>query len=163
MHWTVSQRIAAGFALGLGLVVLVAALGAWALIRTSQAYQTALDDERNTLVPALEAESETRRAQLDYLRFLLGPAEEHARNHDSTLALARAKIERLRDTAPTPEARDNWAQALAALARWDEASLASITSARAGRMAEAMRIRDQRATPARDAMRQLMTQGIERI
>src|SRR5574341_1409443 len=128
MHWTVSQRIAAGFALGLGLVVLVAALGAWALIRTSQAYQTALDDERQTLVPALEAESETRRSQLDYLRFLLGPAEEHARNHDSTLALARGLVEQLRDAAPTPEARANWTEALAALARWDQAAKASMTA-----------------------------------
>jgi methyl-accepting chemotaxis protein len=163
MHWTVSRRITAGFALGLGLVVAVAALGAWALIRTSRAYQVALDDERQTLVPALQAESETRRAQLDYLRFLLGAAEEHVRSRDSTLALARASVERLRDSAPTPEARDNWAQALAALTRWDDASMASIAAARAGRTAEALRIRDLRATPARDAMREQMTQAIDRI
>jgi methyl-accepting chemotaxis protein len=163
MHWTVSRRIAAGFALGLGLVVVVTALGAWALIRTSRSYQEALDEERNTLVPALEAESDTRRAQLDYLRFLLGPAEEYSRSRDSTLALARGRVEQLRDAAPTPEARDNWAQALAALAQWDEESRASILAARAGRSAEAMRIRDERATRPRDAMRQLLHEGIQRI
>jgi len=163
MHWTVSRRITAGFALGLGLVVVITALGAWALGRASQSYETALDDERNTLVPALEAESETRRAQLDYLRFLLGPADEFARSRDSTLALARGKVERLRDSAPTPEARDNWAQALEALARWDQASRASIAAVRAGRVPEALRIRDQEATPPRDVMRQRMTEGLERI
>ncbi len=163
MHWTVSRRIAAGFSLGLALVVVVTALGAWALLQTSRLYQEALDDERQTLVPALEAESETRRSQLDFLRFLLGPAEEHARSHDSTLALARGLVEQLRDAAPTPEARANWTEALAALARWDQAAKASMAAVRAGRQAEALRIRDRQATPARDVMRQQMRAGIERI
>lgn len=163
MHWTVSRRIAVGFALGLGLVIVVTALGAWALLQTSRSYQKTLDDERQTLVPALEAESETRRAQLDYLRFLLGPAEEHARSQDSTLALARGRVEQLRDASPTPEARSNWSEALAALARWDQAARASMAAARSGRQPEALRIRDQQATPARDVMRQEMRAGIDRI
>jgi methyl-accepting chemotaxis protein len=162
MHWTVSRRIAAGFALGLGLVVVVTALAAWALIRTSRSYQEALDDERRILIPALEAESDTRRAQLDYLRFLLGPAEEFARSRDSTLAVARGLVEQLRDATQTPEGRTLWIEALAALARWEEASRASMAAARAGRQAEAMRIRDQEATPARDAMRERMRAGIDR-
>src|SRR5919106_1933604 len=89
MHWTVSRRIAAGFAIGLGLVAAVAAVGIAALSGTSSAYQAALHLQRRTLVPALQAESEFRRANLEFLRYLLGVQEQHARSLDSTLALSR--------------------------------------------------------------------------
>lgn len=161
MHWTVSRRIAAGFALGLGLLVVVTALAAWALVRTSRAYQEALAHERRTLIPALEAESDTRRAQLDFLRFLLEPNEAYARSHDSTLALSRGVLEQLRDSASTAGERAVWADALAALAQWDDAAGASMAAARAGRQAEARRIRDERTTPARDAMRERIRRGVD--
>jgi len=85
-----------------------------------------------------------------------------ARSRDSTLAVARGLVEQLRDATQTPEGRTLWIEALAALARWEEASRASMAAARAGRQAEAMRIRDQEATPARDAMRERMRAGIDR-
>lgn len=105
MHWTVSRRIGAGFALGLGLVLVVAVLGVVALRDASGAYANALAQERRTLVPALGAEAETRRTMLDYLRFLLGREEQYARGRDSSLVVGRGLLEQLRDSARTPESR----------------------------------------------------------
>lgn len=148
MHWTVGRRITAGFAVGLGLVAVVAAVGIVALRGASRAYQAALDIQRRTLVPALNAESEFRRANLDFLRYLLSQQEQHARNRDSTLALSRDLVVALRDSARTPESRAFWEEALAAVARWDRESRASMAAASAGRQAEALRIWDSRALPA---------------
>jgi len=162
MRWTVSRRIAAGFAVGLSLVAAVAAVGIVALRGASQAYQAALDQERRTLVPALDGESEFRRANLDFLRYLLEPQEEHARSRDSTLAVSRGLVLTLRDSARTPESRGIWEEALTALADWDRASRASIALATAGRQAEALRTRDSRATPAVAAARVAFQRGIDR-
>jgi methyl-accepting chemotaxis protein len=162
MHWTVSRRIAAGFVVGLGLVVVVALVGVVALRGASGAYRDALDQERRTLVPALMAQAEFRRAILDYLGFLVQPNEAESRSRDSTVALSRTLLEQLRDSARTPESRAIWAEVLTAVSEWDEASRASMVAARAGRAAEALGIRDTRAVPARDAVRVAIMRGIER-
>lgn len=162
MQWTVSRRIAAGFAVGLSLVVVMSVVGVVALRGASRAYRTALDQERRTLVPALTAEAEFRRAMLDYLGFLVQPNEAELRSRDSTLALSRALLGQLRDSARTPESRAIWTETLGAVSEWDVASRASIAAARVGQTAEAMRIRETRATPARDAVRAAIQSGILR-
>ncbi|MGH7614352.1 MAG: hypothetical protein ACREMW_09990, partial [Gemmatimonadales bacterium] len=80
MHWTVSRRIMTGFAVGLSLVVVVAVVGVVALRGASGAWRTALDQERRTLVPALMAQAEFRRAIQDYLGFLIRPNEAELRS-----------------------------------------------------------------------------------
>ncbi|MDP3910838.1 MAG: methyl-accepting chemotaxis protein [Gemmatimonadales bacterium] len=162
MRWTVSRRIAAGFAVGLSLVVVVAIVGVVALRGASGAYTDALDQERRTLVPALTAQGEFRRAILDYVGFLVRPNEAERRSRDSTLASSRALLEQLRDSARTPESRAIWADVLTAVSEWDAASRASMAAARAGRTAEAVRIRDTRAVLAREAVRAAIQRGIER-
>jgi len=162
MQWTVGRRILAGFAIGLSLVVVIAAVGVVALRGASNAYRAALDVERRTLVPALEAESDFRRANLDYLRYLLGPGEEHARSRDSTLAITRGLVAALRDSAATSESRAIWADVLTALAEWDRGARASMAVAAAGRQAEALRLRDSRSTPLIEAIRVAFQRGIDR-
>ena len=162
MGWTVSRRITAGFAVGLGLVVAVAAVGIFALRGASQAYRGALDEERRTLLPALGAESEFRRANVDFLRYLLGPTDEHALSRDSVLAEGRQLVMTLRDSARSPEARQNWDDVIAAFTEWDRASLASMTAATAGRQAEAIRLMDSRVTPIVNSTRGGFQRGIDR-
>ncbi len=162
MQYAVSRRIALGFAVGLSLVVVVAAVGVVALRGAARAYHTAVDQERRTLVPALEAESQFRRANLDFLRYLLGPDEDHARSRDSVLAICRAQLLALRDSALTSDSRVIWEEALTAVAAWDRDSRASMAAARAGRNGEALRIRDVRAVPAVEATRAAMQRGIDR-
>ena len=163
MHWTVSRRIATGFAVVLTLVVVVAVAGILALQGTARAYEQALARERGSLVPALRAESEFRRAIVDYLGFLAQLREQDSRSRDSTLALSRGLLEQLRDSARAADTRAAWTEALGAVAQWDEASRASIAAALAGHEADALRIRDGRVTPARDAARTAMRRGGELV
>ncbi|MBI1722855.1 MAG: hypothetical protein HYR48_02975 [Gemmatimonadetes bacterium] len=161
MHWTVSRRIAAGFTVGLSLVVVVAVVAVVALQRSLSAYQAARKAERQSVVPALIAESESRSTTLSYVRFLAEPDEQYARARDSTLALSRALIQGLRDSARTPEIRVAWDAALAAQAEEGDAQRSSMAAARQRRSAEALRIRSARAYPARLAVRAAIDRGLE--
>jgi len=161
MRWTVGRRIAAGFVLGLGLVVVVASVGVLALRTTRAGYERAARMDREVLVPGLESESDSRRGILDYLRFLLQPDEEYARSSDSTLALTENLLRQLREGAPVAEQRAAWDDALAAMTRMRDAQHASMAAARAGRQREALRIRDSAAVPARDALRAAIQRGNE--
>ncbi len=162
MHWTVSRRIAAGFTVGLSLVVAVAVVGVVALRTTSTAYQAAVQHERQTLVAALEAESDFRRGRVDHLRFLLKPEETLLRSRDSVLAASRGSLVQLRTSARTAEDRALWDAALVALSQWEEPMRAAVAAALAGRPAEALRVQDTRVAPAGDAVRAAIRRGVER-
>jgi methyl-accepting chemotaxis protein len=162
MNWPVSRRIALGFTLGLGLVVLVAVIGIGALGRTTDAYEEVLTRERMVLVPALGAESEARNATIQYLRFLATGDERFALARDSALAVAGGLVEQVRDAALLPEDRDLWTQALAALAGWDERSREAMAELREGREDEAARLQDASVFPAREDVRAAIGQGVER-
>jgi len=161
MHWTVSRRIAAGFACALGLMVVVAVAGIVALARSSAALNSAIDQYRRVLAQALQAESDSRRTMLDELRFLVQPQEEYARSKDSALAVTRGLLEQLRDSSLTAESQATWTESLGALEVWDRTARAAMAAARAGRTAEALRIRDAEGVPARDALRTAIRRGVE--
>ncbi len=163
MGWTVSRRIAAGFAAGLLLLAAVAVVGMVAMRNVAGAYDAVLALEQQQLIPALKAESEFRRATTNLLGFLLERREEDARGRDSVLALARSHVEDLRALAPTAEDSAAWGQALAALTQWDDAARASIAATVAGRQAEAVRIRDTRVGPARQATREALRREVGRV
>ncbi|MBI2616132.1 MAG: MCP four helix bundle domain-containing protein, partial [Gemmatimonadetes bacterium] len=163
MRWTVSRRIAAGFALGLSLVIVVAVVAVTALRLTTNGYQRALADQQDVVQVALRAQSRLRRAIIDYAGFLVTRSEQDARSRDSIVAVTRPLAERLRDEAETPEDRALWNQALAELAEWDRQALASMAALRAGREAEALRIRDSGAIPARDRAHAAFNAGVDRV
>jgi methyl-accepting chemotaxis protein len=161
MHWTVSRRIAAGFAVALALVAVVALVGINALRRTSTGYRDVLRRERHLIVLGLETESDSRLAMAHFLRFLIEPDEQYVRTRDSVLTLVRTHLAELRDSAETAEDRAAWDQALTRIAEEDEAARASIAAARAGRREEALRIRDTRHTAARDALRAAIARAVD--
>jgi len=162
MHWTVGRRIAAGFVVGLGLVVIVAWVGIVALKNSVSAYQDALAQQRRVLVPALDAESEARSATIQFLRFLLTEDEQFARARDSSLAVARALIEQVRDSVALSDDRASWTEALFALGSWDEAARDAMVAKRAGRDSEVAQIQDMRAFPARERVREAVQRGVAR-
>jgi methyl-accepting chemotaxis protein len=154
MTWTVSRRIAAGFALGLVLMGIVAWVGIGALRRSTAAYQDALNEERQVLVTAVDAESEARGANVQILRFLLTGDPDFARALDSSAAVARGLLQQVHDAVTRPDDRASWAQALAALDQWETASRAAMAAKRAGRDADALRLHDTQVFPAREVVRQ---------
>lgn len=156
MTWTVARRVAFGFAVGLVLAIAALAIGAIALSASSNAYDAALRDERQVLVPALEARDQFQQANLDYLFYLLKPDPRWTHGTDSTLRLSAANVAQLRDRDLTPAARDAWRQTGELLERWSDAVAASTTAATAGRRDEALRVRDERVSPIRDSVRALI-------
>ena len=162
MNWTVSRRIAAGFALGLALVAVVAWVGVSALRSSVTAYQGALAQERRLLVAALEAESEARGANVQVLRFLLTGDEDFARALDSSATVARGLIEQVRQGLTLADDRATWTEALAAFGEWDAASRAAVAAKRARREAEALRVHETRVFPAREAVRAAIRRGVVR-
>jgi methyl-accepting chemotaxis protein len=159
MHWTVSRRIALGFTVGLILVVGVAAVGALALNRSTDAYEAVLGQTDRVLLPATRAEDASQEAMLQHLRYLLLKDDRYLRNRDSSLSLSRSLMETVRDSLKFPEDRQRWQEMLQALADWDREALAVIAAAQDGQTAEALRLQNTRATPARDVVRRL----IERV
>jgi methyl-accepting chemotaxis protein len=162
MNLTVSRRIVWGFSIVLVLLLLVAALGGWALRATTASYGTALAQRRTLLVPALNAESEVRTANIEYLRFLLEGDERYVRGRDSVTAVARDLLEALRDSTPDERDRQTWVESLDLLERWRAASDASIAARREGNLAEAMRIRAAQSQPRRAELDRTIRRGVVR-
>ena len=163
MHWTVSRRIGVGFAVGLALVVLVAAIGNLGLRQAVGAYREALNHERQRLIPALAAENEARAATIGYLRFLLTREEQYAGEHDSLSQVSLDLLRRVREALPAPEDRAAWDAAVAAHVEWDRVARVAIAAARAGRTGEALQLQESSVFPARGNARQAIDRGIARL
>jgi methyl-accepting chemotaxis protein len=157
--WTVSRRIAAGFSIILSLVVVLAGIATVALDRTASAHAAAERMEQALRAPALEAESATQEATLQYQRYLLLPDDQFARGRDSALSVSRTLIEGLRDRAGR-EDRDAWARALALLGEWSRESQASMAASRAGAPEEALRIYTERTLPLRLELREVIRRAV---
>ena len=148
MHWTVSKRIMTGFAIVLTLTLVVTALAIWALHRTRNVYEVALDQRREGVVPSLQAESEVRAANGAYLRYLLEGDDLAARARDSIFSIHHALLEKNRDATTGPQ-RELWERVIVLSTRWDSISRASMAARRSGNMPEALRIRRMESQPLR--------------
>ena len=162
MQWPVTWRIAAGFTLGLALVVGVAWLGLRALADSDTAYREALRTERAVLVPALDAESEARGATIQLLRYLLTGSEEFALARDSTLTVARTLVEQVRSSATLPEDQALWASAQTELTAWDQVARAAADAARAGNPTQALNLQETQVFPQRERVRTAIALGVAR-
>lgn len=162
MHWTVSRRIATGFAVVLALVAVLAAAGIAALARTAGAYRDTTTQQQRVLAPSLQAEADAADANVAYLRFLLKPDDRFRDELNRRTSASRAAFERLRDSAPTAEDRAPWVEALSLLGKWQEAARASVSAAEAGRADEALGIWTAEALPARLALHEAVDRGVSR-
>lgn len=163
MQWTLIHRIYVGYAISLVLILAVAGIGILALRNSTNAYQSALQHQREVLTSALRADYEARGAVIHHLQFLAQPSERHVEARDSLLALSYAALESLRDSAETPGLHGIWEQSLRQLARWEEVSDHSIGALRAGLPQEAVTLHNTEAVPARDRHQAIMSRGIRQI
>lgn len=150
MTWTISRRIIAGFAFVLVLLLIVATLGWWALQRTNTAYSTALQQRREGVVPAFQAQSGIRGMNGEFLRFLLLRDERYAHGRDSAMA---AVMESVRGLTASPLLDDGtkalWQQEVGILDRLDEGMRRAIEAERSGAHATALQLRESVALPLR--------------
>jgi methyl-accepting chemotaxis protein len=157
----VSWRIVAGFALILGLVVILAVVGIVALRNARSAYGTALAQRQAVLETALEAESGVQEATLHHLRYLLDPRPEFARAADSSGVAAQRLLEQLRDTTDVGRGNRTWTEALTRVAEWRTLSLRADSLMQAGKRAEASQFWRDRVYPARLAVREVVERGVQ--
>jgi len=160
MSWTLGKRVAAGFGLELALVLVVMAIGLAAVARISRSYRDALHSSRDVELVAMRAESDFRRARIDYLSYLLRPSPDLARSQDSTLAESRRAIERLRDAAPNPETRAIWDHPLSRLGDWQAAERRVLALAEQGRRDEAVRLWASTTPVLGDTVRAAIRRGV---
>ena len=148
MNWTISRRIATGFAVSLFLILVVAVAGIWSLKRTTSAYQTALEGRRQLLVPSLQAQLDIRAANVEYLRYLIEEDPRYLRSRDSIITLARTELAGVRAAAPAAD-RQSWAESASLLDQWAQASRDATDLMAAGKREQALEIRRSRSQPLR--------------
>ncbi len=148
MQKTVSRRIASGFAVALGLMLVVAVVAGLALGQATRAYRAALEQQRNSEIPALQTRLWFEGANLNFVRYLLSPSDRWVQHREQAVQGVTAELAALRRTAHSPEARQLWQDAVVSMADWNDASRDAMEAARGGRMAEALRIRDTRTFPS---------------
>src|SRR5262249_21056003 len=146
---TVSRRIFAGFSAVLLLVILVSALGAWALRSVTDTYESALRQRRVSLVPTLVTKAETQGANMAYLRFLLEGTNDHLAVRDSLIRLSRNLLTQLSDSAASDDERARWTNVDAIFSRWLAAGDSAIRARAAGRTNDAIAIRRSVEHPIR--------------
>ena len=161
MTWTVNRRIVFGFSIVLGLLLVVAGLGVWALTSTTNTYEHVLEGRRHALVPALQAESEARATNMAYLRFLLEGSGQELRILDSTNNIVRSLIVQLRDSADNDADHQFWQDAAALHQRWTASVGAAIAAKRANNTTEALRLRATVEQPIRFALDSAFRQGVQ--
>jgi methyl-accepting chemotaxis protein len=157
----VSWRIIAGFALILGLVIILAVVGIVALRNARSAYGTALAQRQAVLETALQAEASVQEANLHHLRYLIDPRPEFALSADSAGSSAQQLLEQLRDTTDVGQGSRTWGEALSRLAEWRSVSLNADSLMRVGKRAEANVAWRDRVYPARLAVRDAVERGVQ--
>jgi methyl-accepting chemotaxis protein len=145
----VTRRIIFGYAIALGLLVAVAAIGWIALNRAEKAYETALAARRQILVPAVMIESDVRAANVENLRYQVSGNPAYLTRRDSLIATASATLDELRNAASIDSGKTDWVAVGRALSQWREANVAVSNAIAAGNRVEAERIRRESTEPLR--------------
>ena len=160
MTLTIGRRITLGFALGLLLVALVAGGGYWALRRTSQTYDAAMEGRRTLLAPAITAESEIRAANVEDLRYLLDGTDKSLAAKVARLAKAQQLIDGIIAVVPQ-QSIGSWRSVDSLTTAWSAASDEAAAQQRAGNAAEVKRIRTTRVQPAREELDRRIGERVE--
>lgn len=162
MNWTISRRILAGSVASVLLVVLVVVFAISAFARARSVYIVEVVQSKDVIIEAVRAESDFRRANVDYLGALLNPNPGELTSRDSLIVVTRARLEGLRDEASTTDERALWVDALRRLDGWDRTSERALDLMAAGDRDGAIELR---ATTARmrDELRDVIDQGVRTV
>ena len=121
MTWTIVRRIALGYTLGLGLVLVIAFVGWQALQDLDASYRRAQTVQRRSEY-AVNAKSSMLDANLMFFRYLLEPdaaqRDVWRRGRDSLLALTQREVARLEREAPGADDRAAWEAVAPVLNEW---------------------------------------------
>ena len=163
-EWTIGKRVASGFAVGLGLVVVVTIVAVWALGRTLGTYEAALEQRRELLFPAQRVESEIRGANVEFLRYLVEGEAKYAAAADSTIRAARQTAEQVRVAAGSDlRTAADWGQLTTLLDQWALEIDSSMAARKAGNEALALSIRADRIEPLGDRLNAIVVTTTDNV
>ncbi|MEO5904484.1 MAG: methyl-accepting chemotaxis protein [Gemmatimonadaceae bacterium] len=163
-EWTVGRRVGSGFAIALFLVVVVTIVAWWALGRTVDSYESAIQQRRGMLIPALQAESQTREATVDYLRFLLEGDKRYSVRADSSIRAARGTAQRAQSGLATDATiNKSWEQLVTLLDRWAIGVDSSMSARSAGNQALVLSIRSTTLEPMRSEIDALIKSTVTAV
>ena len=163
-EWTVGRRVGGGFAIGIALVVIVTIVAWWSLGRTVSSYDSALEQRKGMLVPALQVESEIRGANVEFLRYLLEGDKRYSTAADSTIRAAKQTAQNAKASSGTElETQQHWDQLVALLDRWASGVDSSMAARAAGNQAVALAIRSTSLEPLRDQLDALVATTVSAV
>lgn len=158
MRTTVGQRIAAGYAIILVLLVLVAGIGVWTAARTVDTYKHALDELERGLTAQLTIGQEAADARAIFLGYLIGLTDASPQDWENKVASVRRSLQAVRDAAGQPEVRAQWDTVLGLWARWEEGARTAMALVREGRQLQAQAMTTQEIAPVRQQLFALIDQ-----
>jgi methyl-accepting chemotaxis protein len=138
------------------LLVVVVAVGAYAMTNTRDKYSSAVRAQ-DRLARQLDAREAPDIAFLDFLRYIVKPNPKLLDDRKRAVRDARRTMTELADTAPTPERRALWHEALRLLDANDAAMTRLIAANKAKKQKESTRIFTEEILPTRDRLRALVT------
>ncbi len=147
MRTTVGQRIAAGYAVILVLLVLVAGIGVWTAARTVDTYERTLQESERGLNAQLTVSQEAADARAIFLGYLVGLTDSSPQDWENKVASVRRSLQGLRDAAGQPEVRAQWDTALGLWARWEEGARTAMAHVREGRQLQAQTMATRDVAP----------------
>lgn len=139
-NWTIGRRIAAGYAILLVLLVLVAGVGMYALATTRDTFGSALETERDDVQKGLAATKAFSDANREFRGFLFSGDEQFLSGLREHLEVARTGLADLRDRSEGTERSAHWNEVLQALESWAAAADRAVAAKQAGQEREAQRI-----------------------
>ncbi len=151
MKWTVTRRIAGGYAVVLALLTLVAGVAWNALARTGDDFEAALLRE-GRLVGVMQAMEQISSANTDYLRYFLTPNQQHLTEWEHGISEGRRGLTELRDATSYAQLKNDLAEALALLNNFEELTKEGIAAKTAGHDADALSLRNERVVPVRQKL-----------
>lgn len=160
-RWTIGQRIAAGYAILLVLLTLVAGMGMYALATTRDTFGSALDTEREEVQKGLAATKAFSDANREFRGFLLTADEEFLSGMRENVAAARTGLTEVRDATAGSTLDARWDEVLQALNAWAAAAESAVSASQSGREQEATRIFREETSPLAATMDRLVRSAIE--
>ena len=161
MNWTVSRRISVAFTGAVLGFVIVGATGAWALRRAVAPETTALAVAADIVDPIYRASANFSAADAQFLAGLLDPADaRHGVLSDSLERVARQLLDTLDAHPGAGMATSSLRGARRALDEWSRMADSATRVARAGRMADALKIRTAAVEPALNRGTAALTLGV---
>ncbi|HWK26688.1 MAG TPA: methyl-accepting chemotaxis protein [Solirubrobacter sp.] len=156
-RWTIGQRIAAGYAVLIVLLLALAVVGTLALRSSRSQFHAALNTVESRAIRGTDSLQGMDAASVAFLSYLLRGSASAVDTMNDRFTAARVATVALRDSSTTPAQVAGWTDAVRQLDAWNSAAQRAITAKRRDDDAEAQRIYNDDVIPVRQSERDLVT------